>query len=106
MRSNDGQAAVAGTDVEHARRRITHKIVQRAVDQHFGIDLPQNTRTYRIVGVVKDAAGEVVEVRCTYDPATRGGDATFFDRVFANAIDTAIKASISTPVCPFTLTVA
>jgi glutaminyl-tRNA synthetase len=27
------------------------------------------------VGVVKDAAGEVVELRCTYDPATRGGDA-------------------------------
>jgi glutaminyl-tRNA synthetase len=26
-------------------------------------------------GVVKDAAGEVVEVQCTYDPATRGGDA-------------------------------
>ncbi|MEN6626482.1 MAG: glutamine--tRNA ligase/YqeY domain fusion protein [Candidatus Sumerlaeia bacterium] len=26
-------------------------------------------------GVVKDAAGEVVELRCTYDPATRGGDA-------------------------------
>ena len=26
-------------------------------------------------GVVKDAAGEVVEVRCTYDPATRGGNA-------------------------------
>jgi glutaminyl-tRNA synthetase len=25
--------------------------------------------------VVKDASGEVVEVRCTYDPATRGGDA-------------------------------
>jgi glutaminyl-tRNA synthetase len=25
--------------------------------------------------VVKDAAGEVVELRCTYDPATRGGDA-------------------------------
>ncbi len=25
--------------------------------------------------VVKDAAGEVVEVHCTYDPATRGGDA-------------------------------
>ena len=24
--------------------------------------------------VVKDAAGKVVEVRCTYDPATRGGD--------------------------------
>jgi glutaminyl-tRNA synthetase len=26
-------------------------------------------------GVVKDDAGEIVEVRCTYDPATRGGDA-------------------------------
>ena len=25
-------------------------------------------------GVVKDAAGRVVELRCTYDPATRGGD--------------------------------
>ena len=26
-------------------------------------------------GVVKDESGEVVEIRCTYDPATRGGDA-------------------------------
>jgi glutaminyl-tRNA synthetase len=25
--------------------------------------------------VVKDASGEITEVRCTYDPATRGGDA-------------------------------
>ncbi len=25
--------------------------------------------------IVKDAAGDVVELRCTYDPATRGGDA-------------------------------
>jgi glutaminyl-tRNA synthetase len=25
--------------------------------------------------VVKDAAGEIVELRCTYDPETRGGDA-------------------------------
>ena len=25
--------------------------------------------------VVRDAAGEVVELRCTYDPTTRGGDA-------------------------------
>ena len=24
--------------------------------------------------VVKDARGEIVELRCTYDPATRGGD--------------------------------
>ena len=26
-------------------------------------------------GVVKDASGQVIEVHCTYDPATRGGDA-------------------------------
>ena len=26
-------------------------------------------------GVVKDAAGDIVEVHCTYDPETRGGDA-------------------------------
>jgi glutaminyl-tRNA synthetase len=26
-------------------------------------------------GVVKDALGEVIELRCTYDPATRGGNA-------------------------------
>jgi glutaminyl-tRNA synthetase len=26
-------------------------------------------------GVVKDAAGNVIELRCTYDPATRGGNA-------------------------------
>jgi glutaminyl-tRNA synthetase len=25
--------------------------------------------------VIKDAAGEILELRCTYDPATRGGDA-------------------------------
>ena len=25
--------------------------------------------------VIKDAAGDIVELRCTYDPATRGGDA-------------------------------
>jgi glutaminyl-tRNA synthetase len=25
--------------------------------------------------VVKDASGEIVELRCTYDPETRGGDA-------------------------------
>jgi glutaminyl-tRNA synthetase len=33
--------------------------------------------------VVKDAAGEVVELRCTYDPATRGGDAPDGRRVQA-----------------------
>jgi glutaminyl-tRNA synthetase len=29
----------------------------------------------RCVDVVKDEAGEVIELRCTYDPATRGGSA-------------------------------
>ncbi|HOX37812.1 MAG TPA: glutamine--tRNA ligase/YqeY domain fusion protein [Candidatus Brocadiia bacterium] len=29
----------------------------------------------KCVGVVKNDAGEIVELRCTYDPATRGGDA-------------------------------
>jgi glutaminyl-tRNA synthetase len=28
----------------------------------------------RCTGVVKDAGGEIVELRCDYDPATRGGD--------------------------------
>jgi glutaminyl-tRNA synthetase len=29
----------------------------------------------RCTDVIKDAAGEVIELRCTYDPATRGGNA-------------------------------
>jgi glutaminyl-tRNA synthetase len=29
----------------------------------------------KCVDVVKDAAGNVIELRCTYDPATKGGDA-------------------------------
>jgi glutaminyl-tRNA synthetase len=29
----------------------------------------------RCTGVVRDERGEIAEVRCTYDPATRGGDA-------------------------------
>jgi glutaminyl-tRNA synthetase len=29
----------------------------------------------KCIGVVKDAAGKVTELRCTYDPATRGGNA-------------------------------
>ena len=33
--------------------------------------------------VVKDARGEIVELRCTYDPATRGGDAPDGRRVKA-----------------------
>src|SRR5262245_17313192 len=33
--------------------------------------------------VIKDASGEIVELRCTYDPATRGGDAPDGRRVKA-----------------------
>src|SRR5260370_30376302 len=29
----------------------------------------------KCTGVIKDAAGEIVELRCTYDPATKGGNA-------------------------------
>ena len=35
----------------------------------------RNAYLVTCTGVVKDASGEVVELRCTYDPATRGGDA-------------------------------
>src|SRR5689334_2452713 len=35
----------------------------------------RNAYLVTCTGVVKNAAGEVVELRCTYDPATRGGDA-------------------------------
>jgi glutaminyl-tRNA synthetase len=28
----------------------------------------------KCIGAIKDAAGNVIELRCTYDPATRGGD--------------------------------
>jgi glutaminyl-tRNA synthetase len=37
----------------------------------------------RCTDVVKDSAGEIVELRCTYDPATRGGDAPDGRRVKA-----------------------
>jgi len=35
----------------------------------------RNAYLVTCTGVVKDDAGEIVELRCTYDPATRGGDA-------------------------------
>jgi glutaminyl-tRNA synthetase len=35
----------------------------------------RNAYLVRCVEVVKDASGAVVELRCTYDPQTRGGDA-------------------------------
>jgi glutaminyl-tRNA synthetase len=35
----------------------------------------RNAYLITCTGVVRNAAGEVTELRCTYDPATRGGDA-------------------------------
>jgi glutaminyl-tRNA synthetase len=35
----------------------------------------RNAYLIRCTDVIKNAAGEVVELRCTSDPATRGGDA-------------------------------
>jgi glutaminyl-tRNA synthetase len=44
--------------------------------------------------VVKDAAGEVVELRCTYDPATRGGNAPDGRKVQATLHWVAAAASL------------
>ena len=48
--------------------------------------------------VVKNAAGEVVELRCTYDPATRGGNAPDGRKVKATihwvSADTAVPAEV------------
>lgn len=35
----------------------------------------RNAYLITCTGVVKDSAGQIVELHCTYDPATRGGDA-------------------------------
>ncbi len=35
----------------------------------------RNAYLVTCTGVIKDPAGNIVELRCTYDPATRGGDA-------------------------------
>lgn len=48
--------------------------------------------------VVKDASGEVIELKCTYDPATRGGDAPDGRKVKATlhwvAVETALEAEV------------
>ena len=48
--------------------------------------------------VVKDAAGDVVELRCTYDPATRGGNAPDGRKVQATLHWVAAKESIPAEV--------
>ena len=48
--------------------------------------------------VVKDAAGEVTELRCTYDPATKGGNAPDGRKVQATLHWVAAQASIQAEV--------
>ena len=48
--------------------------------------------------VVKDAKGEVIELRCTYDPATRGGNATDGRKVKATIHWVSAPHSISAEV--------
>ncbi len=48
--------------------------------------------------VVKDAAGEVVELRCTYDPATRGGNAPDGRKVKATIHWVAAQDAVSAEV--------
>ena len=52
----------------------------------------------QVHGVVKDAAGNVVELRCTYDPATKGGDAPDGRKVKGTihwvSADTAVDAEV------------
>jgi glutaminyl-tRNA synthetase len=56
----------------------------------------RNAYLIRCVEVVKDAAGSINELRCTYDPATRGGDAPDGRKVRATlhwaAAPTAVRA--------------
>ena len=48
--------------------------------------------------VIKDADGEVTELRCTYDPATRGGNAPDGRKVKATIHWVAAKQSIAAEV--------
>ncbi len=53
--------------LEDAPRKFFRLSVGREVRLRYGYFVT-------CTGVVKDAEGEVTELRCTYDPATRGGD--------------------------------
>ena len=59
-----------GFKVRFLARQPTPRCVPLA-----GQPLPRSAYFVTCTGVVKDDAGRVVELRCTYDPATRGGDA-------------------------------
>ena len=50
---NENSAPVAIVNEAFVKRFF--KSGEEPLDQHFGLDLPQNSRTFRIVGVVRDA---------------------------------------------------
>jgi predicted permease len=50
---NENSAPVAVVNEAFAKRFF--KNGEEPLDQHFGLDLPQNSRTFRVVGVVRDA---------------------------------------------------
>ena len=50
---NETSEAVAVVNEAFVRRFFTSG--EDPLDQHFGLDLPENVRTYRIVGIVRDA---------------------------------------------------
>ncbi|MFN0135008.1 MAG: glutamine--tRNA ligase/YqeY domain fusion protein [Phycisphaerae bacterium] len=52
----------------------------------------------KCTGCVKDAAGNVVEVRCTYDPATRGGDSPDGRKVKSTLHWVAASTAVATEV--------
>jgi glutaminyl-tRNA synthetase len=54
----------------------------------------RNAYFIKCVDVVKDASGQVVELHCTYDPATRGGDAPDGRKVKATLHWVAAKQSV------------
>ena len=51
----DNETAEAVAVVNEAFVRRFFKSDEDPIDQHFGLDLPENVRTYRIVGIVRDA---------------------------------------------------
>ncbi len=80
---NNPEDAAAGTrDLQFARELYIERddFMETPAKKFFRLAPGREVRlrnAYLITcqEVVKDAAGEVIELRCTYDPATRGGDA-------------------------------
>jgi len=53
----DNETAEAVAVVNEAFVRRFFRGDEDPLDQHFGLDLPENVGTYRIVGIVRDAKG-------------------------------------------------